>query len=184
MATLARLTFDDLAAIPEEHEGDRHELMDGELIVSPPPSIPHQIINVNLVLALGQFIRERDLGTLLTAPAGVKLSPENVLIPDLVFVAHERKHLVQHLVIDGPPSLVVEILSPGTRRRDHIDKRELYARFGVPEYWIVDPAARTVTVLALTDDHYEEVQPGEGGAIRSLVLPDLVLFSQAVFAGA
>ena len=78
---------------------------------------------------------------------------------------------------------MVEILSPGTRRRDLDIKQALYARFGVQEYWIVDPDAETVRVLALAGDQYEPVAPGEGGAIASRVLPGLTLALNDVFAG-
>ena len=81
------------------------------------------------------------------------------------------------------PDLVLEILSPGTRRRDLEIKRALYARFGVQEYWIVDPDARTLSVLALASDKFQPVPGGEGGAITSLVLPGLTLALKDVFAG-
>jgi Uma2 family endonuclease len=77
----------------------------------------------------------------------------------------------------------VEILSPGTRRRDLDTKRGLYARFGVQEYWIVDPDACTLSVLALASDKFEPVPSGEGGAITSRVLPGPVLALQEVCAG-
>jgi Uma2 family endonuclease len=78
--------------------------------------------------------------------------------------------------------LVVEILSPGTRRRDLTVKRELYARFGVREYWIVDPANRSLTVLELTGDHYRPAPPRDDQAVPSRVLPGLDLTLDAIFA--
>ena len=105
-------------------------------------------------------------------------------MPDICFVALERREMMGEKTIDIPPDLVVEILSPGTRRRDLNDKRELYARFGVREYWIVDPERQGVTVLTLTDGRYEDVPAGEGGAVRSLALPDLTLMPEALFKGA
>ena len=85
--------------------------------------------------------------------------------------------------VDAPPDLVVEILSPATRQRDLTTKREIYARFGVREYWIVDLDARTVTILALAGNTYRPVPGGEGGAIQSRVLPELRLTLEAVFEG-
>ncbi len=181
--TVKRLTYFDLDTIPEEHEGDRHELIDGELVVTPVPVMRHQRVSRNLVYALEDHVRERDLGEVHSAPTGVRLANDNLLIPDACFVSDARLGIIGDKTIDGPPDLVVEILSPGTRRRDLGHKREVYARFNVPEYWIIDPDARSVTVLTLTSDHYEEISPNADGTVRSLVLPDLSLTFEAVFKG-
>jgi Uma2 family endonuclease len=134
MATTARrLTVDDLEFIPEERLGDRHELIDGELIVTPVPVTRHQRVSVNLTLELGSFVRRERLGEVHVAPSGVRLHPETLVIPDLCFAAHDRLHIIGEKTIDGAPDLVIEILSPGTRRRDLTIKRELYERFAVPE---------------------------------------------------
>jgi Uma2 family endonuclease len=178
-----RLTYDDLEHIPQEREGDRHELIDGELVVSPSPVPVHQIISTNLVLQLGGHIAAGDLGTLIAAPIDVKFAPDNVLIPDLIFIAGDKPDAIGEKAVLAAPDLVVEILSPGTRRRDLSVKRALYARFRVREYWIVDPGARSVTVLALAGDRYEEVPALDNGTIRSRVLPDLVLAPAAAFKG-
>jgi Uma2 family endonuclease len=173
--TTRKLTYDDLEAIPQEREGDRHELIDGELVVTPVPLIKHQIVSMNIISALDRFVRDGGLGRVLHPPTGVRLTPDNLLIPDIVFVAQARLHVIGPKTIDAPPDLVVEILSPGTRRRDLETKRALYARFGVQEYWIVDPDAETVTVLALAGDRYEPVAPRDDGAIASRVLPGFTL---------
>ena len=147
--TVKRLTYDDLESIPQEREGDRHEIIDGELVVTPSPIPNHESITQNIPWALSQVVRKNKLGRLYTAPVDVRLSPDNVLIPDIIFVARERRQIVGAKVIEAAPDLVVEILSPGTRRRDLGVKRGLYARFGVREYWIVDPDERSVTVLVV-----------------------------------
>lgn len=182
MATTFKLTYDDLELIPIEREGDRHELIDGELFVTPVPVTKHQTISFNLTLALGLFVRGESRGEVRVAPSGVRLHPDTLVIPDLCFVAQDRLRIIGEKTIDGPPDLVVEILSPGTRRRDLTIKRALYARFGVQEYWIVDPDARKVLVLALVESEYEPVPVGDDGAIASRVLPDLVLTLDEVFA--
>lgn len=181
--TIKRLTYDDLEAIPQEREGDRHELIDGELVVTPSPTPNHQIISVNIEYALLLHIRERGLGMMLHAPADIRLTPDNVLIPDIIFIAQNRLHIIGPKTIDAAPDLVVEILSPGTRRRDLDTKRSLYARFGVQEYWIVDPDARSVTVLALMGDRYEPVPLADEGIIQSRVLPGLNMALATVFMG-
>ena len=181
--TVRRLTFEDLELIPEEHEGDRQELMDGALVVTPVPLIKHQIVSMNIIFALDRFVRDGGLGRVLHAPTGVRFAPDNLLIPDIVFVSQDRLYIIGPKTIDAAPDLVLEILSPGTRRRDLDIKRALYARFGVQEYWIVDPDARTLSVLALASDKFQPVPGGEGSVITSRVLPGLTLALKDVFAG-
>jgi Uma2 family endonuclease len=183
MATTARkLTYHDLETIPEERPGDRHEVIAGELVVTPSPTPAHQIASGNIAYPLEHHVREHDLGLVLYAPVDVRLTPDNVLIPDILFIARDRQHIIGEKTIDAAPDLVVEILSPGTRQRDLTVKRALYARFGVQEYWIVDLEARSVTVLTLAGDRFVPVPQGEGGAIQSRVLPDLALTVDQVFA--
>ena len=181
--TIKRLTYDDLESIPQEREGDRHEIIDGELVVTPSPIPVHQIASINVEYALVHHVRERDLGMMLHAPIDIRLTPDNVLIPDIIFIARDRLHIIGPKTIDAAPGLVVEIISPGTRRRDLTTKRELYARFGVREYWIVDLDERTVTVLALVGNTYVPVPLTGDGKIQSRVLPDLDLALAAVFTG-
>jgi Uma2 family endonuclease len=181
--TIKRLTYLDLNAIPEEHEGDRHELIDGELVVTPVPIMKHQRVSSNVVYALEDHVRQHNLGEVHTAPTGIRLADDNLLIPDVSYVSRERLGIIGEKTIDGPPDLVVEILSPGTRRRDVGVKRDLYARFRVAEYWIVEPDARSVTVLTLAGDRYEDIPASADGTVRSLVLPELHLALEAVFEG-
>src|SRR3954469_10388855 len=181
--TVKRLTYLDLDVIPEEHKGDRHELIDGELVVTPSPVPEHQVIVKNLVFRLEQHIDDKDLGTLIPAPIDVVLAPGDVLIPDIIFVRREDSDAIGDKAIMSPPSLVIEILSPGTRRRDLNVKMALYAGYRVPEYWVVDPDVRSVTVLTLAGDKYEEIPHNADNTVRSLVLPDLSLTLEAVFKG-
>lgn len=182
--TVKRLTYDDLKLIPQDREGDRHELFDGELAVSPSPAPKHQIIAKNLVFRLEQHIEAGDLGTLIPAPIDVLFDDDTVLIPDVIFIAREQVDAIGDKAIEVAPDLVIEILSPGTRRRDLNAKRAIYARFRVREYWIVDPEARTITVLTLAGERYQALPPGDDGMIRSQVLLELTLAPEAVFKGA
>jgi Uma2 family endonuclease len=182
-STTTRLIYDDLEAIPQAREGDRHELIDGELIVTPSPIPVHQIVSLNLVRQLDQHVNATGLGRLLYAPVDIRFTPGNVLIPDIVFITCDRLHIIGPKAIDGPPDLVIEILSPGTRQRDLSVKHSLYARFGVGEYWIVDPEARTMSVFSLIGDRYEPVPTAADGMIHSRVLPELELTLATVFEG-
>ena len=145
-----RLTYEDYASLPDD---ERCELIDGELIPMPSPKKIHQ----RLILDLSWILRrleEMGLGELFIAPLDVILSSFDVVQPDLIFVSNARAHIIQDY-IRGAPDLLVEILSPSTERRDRIVKRELYARHGVPEYWLIDPYAKTITVLTLGANGYD-----------------------------
>jgi Uma2 family endonuclease len=181
--TANRLTFDDLEAIPEERPGDRHELINGELVVTPSCTPHHQLVLGDVIASLDTLVRSATLGTVIPGPVGVRFTPDNVLTPDMIYVVRGRRHVIGPKVVDAPPDLIVEILSDETRQRDLTVKRDLYARFGVQEYWIVDPDVRTVTVLALAGDKYELVPAGEGSMTASRVLPGIALALTDVFAG-
>jgi len=139
-------TYRDLVALPDDRL--RHELIDGEHVVTPSPTTAHQTISLNLVRLLLPYLDRHGPGRLLYAPFDVKLSMFSVLVPDLVYFTAERfARAVNEKHAIAAPDLVVEILSPGTRRRDKGRKRAVYDREGVQEYWIVDPDARSVTTL-------------------------------------
>ena len=157
-----------------QHTSDdqRYELLDGELIMVPAPNLGHQRIDTRLGWRLAQFVEERDLGEVFFAPCDVVLSNTDVVQPDLLFVSNERAHLLLGGAnVLGAPDLVVEILSPSTAGRDQTLKRALYAKHGVQEYWLVDPDARTATVLRLAGGAFEVVALyGEGETMTSPVL--------------
>lgn len=185
MATqVARQTysFDDLERLAEEFPHKRLELIDGELFVAAAPTPPHEIITVNLLYPIETVLRPGRLGRVFTAPVAVRFTPQDVLEPDLCVVLADRLHIVGPKAIDGAPDLVVEILSPSTRVRDIREKRAVYARFGVREYWTVDPDPRTVTVELLHAGRYVPAPAGEG-VVRSTVLPGLMIPVADVFDG-
>lgn len=182
--TVRRLSNDDLDSISQEREGDRHELIDGELIVTPAATPFHQDIARNIALRLAMHVQARNLGTIYFAPVDVRLTPDIVLNPDIIFIAKDRQHMIGPKAVDAAPDLVVEILSPRTRQRDLGVKRDLYARFGVQEYWIVDPDARTLSILALHGDQFRESVGCEAGVYTSCVLPELKIPLGEVFASA
>jgi Uma2 family endonuclease len=149
-----RWTYSDLVALPDDQL--RHELIDGEHFVSPSPTTTHQEISKRLFRTLDAFVERHHLGEVLYAPFDIKLSAWTVLVPDLVFFTAARfTDVVNEKHATAAPDLVVEILSPGTRRRDLGRKRAVYDREGVGEYWIVDPDAQTITAL-------RRPRPGEG----------------------
>jgi Uma2 family endonuclease len=175
------LTAADLASIVTEREGDRVELIDGVAYVTPAPRPSHQVILDNLYSRLGQHVRAAGLGRVLTAPVDVRLSEHDVVQPDLLFIVRGRLAIIGDAAIEGAPDLVVEVLSPGTRERDRGMKRDLYARAGVREYWLVDPPARTVEILSFEGGAYVPVPPAAAGFAQSALLPGLTLDPEEVF---
>ncbi|MEM8559495.1 MAG: Uma2 family endonuclease [Bacteroidota bacterium] len=143
-----RLTYADLRAMPED--GTRYELIAGALVMSPAPRPRHQDVVTELTASLRLHAREHDLGKVYTAPIDLVLDPEAAAVqPDVVFVATDRLDIITETHLEGTPSLVVEVVSPSSRRRDEQTKRHLYAQYGIPEYWVVDPDADTVQVFRL-----------------------------------
>jgi Uma2 family endonuclease len=174
------LTYEDYAALPDD--GRRYELFEGELAVTPAPSPDHQRALAGLNDLLRQYVRSSGLGEVLFAPLDVILSASTVVQPDLVYLAPDRAALVSQRGIEGPPTLVVEVLSPSTTRADRATKRQLYARYGVPYYWIVDPAARTVEAYVLAGEGYEQAAEAWGAEPARLPpFPDLALVAASIW---
>jgi Uma2 family endonuclease len=144
-APSSQLTYEDYLLFPDD--GKRHEIIEGDHYVTPAPKTIHQRASFNLALALGAFVKRHSLGLVLTAPCDVLLSDENVVQPDLLFVSTARASIVTEDNIRGAPDLVVEIISETTRKKDEVTKRKLYERFGVQEYWLLDPELETVKIF-------------------------------------
>lgn len=141
-----RLTYDDLLLFPED-DGLRHEIIDGEHYVTAAPNLRHQELVGRLFLTIGSFVEDRpERGRVFLSPFDVVFSFHDIVEPDLVFVAPDQFEILTDKNIQGTPALVVEILSPSTRKRDREIKRQLYDRSGVREYWLVDPEQDVVTV--------------------------------------
>src|SRR5688572_4681072 len=148
-----KLTYDDFVLFPDD--GLRHELIDGEHYVTPSPNDKHQTILVNLLLLIGPWVRTHAVGKVWLAPFDVVLSPSDVVEPDLLYMSNERRaRVATDANVQGPPELVVEIGSPGTRRRDETIKRALYERGGISEYWVVDTELDVVRVYRRLDNEH------------------------------
>jgi len=142
---LRPLTIADLDAMPTD-DGNRYEIIEGELFVSTSPGLPHQIVLKNLIVLIDRFLEMNPIGMVVPNP-GLVLSEYSGVSPDIVFFLHEqRETIVTGERLTGPPALVIEIVSPGSTniRRDRVAKFQLYAKHRVPEYWIVDPKNLTV----------------------------------------
>ncbi len=148
MVAKAKYTYEDYLNTPE---GERYELLDGELVLVASPNEEHQLASVKLVSLMYPYVASRDLGWVFHAPSDIVFSDTEVVQPDLMFISKEREHIRTAANVRGAPDLVVEILSPATSKWDWKYKRELYAKYEVKEYWIIDPVNRIVTVMLLRD---------------------------------
>ena len=177
LQTSTKLTYEDFLLLPDD--GRRHEILDGEHYVNPSPNTRHQIVSMRLVIALGTFVYEHGLGEFFHPPFDVVLGGHDVVEPDLIFVSKERAHIITRTNIQGAPDLVVEILSPNNRGYDERVKYQTYERFGVGEYWIVDPEAATVTVYRRAGGTF--VRAETGGTLTTPLLPGFTLELGTVF---
>ena len=153
MTTRAILTYAGLAALPAD--GKRHELLEGEIHMTPSPRPRHQQVVGNLHLIIAEHVRRRGLGEIYLSPIDVILSDITVVVPDLVYLEAGRLGRVSDRGIEGPPTLFIEVLSPSTGPADRGIKRQLAARYGVPHYWLVDADTRVLETDALVGAVYE-----------------------------
>jgi Uma2 family endonuclease len=164
------LTYEDYLAMPDD--GRRYEILDGEVAVSAAPGTLHQIVLANLNDVVRSHVRAHGLGRVFFAPLAVILADTTVVEPDLVFVESGRMGIVTDRGLEGTPTLLVEVLSPGTTSIDREPKFRLYARHGVPYYWIVDVEGRAIEGYEAVAGAYRLVVRGAGST--PVALPPLV----------
>lgn len=174
------LTIADLDSMPED--GNRYELIEGELFVSRAPSLTHQDVVANAIFAFKSYLRKNPIGKVWPGP-GVIFSDFSGVIPDVIYISNERqKEIATGARVSGAPDLIIEILSPGTEneRRDRHAKRQLYRKYGVKEYWIVDPEKlviqvyrstklRLVATLGIRDEITTPLLPGFACKVREIL---------------
>jgi Uma2 family endonuclease len=172
-----KLTYDDFLLFPDD--GKRHELIDGEHYVTPSPNLPHQAILGNLHLVIASWLESHPVGRVFLSPLDVIFTRFDVVEPDLLYCSNERaSQILTRQNVQGVPELVVEIASPGTRKRDETIKRRLYEREGVSEYWIVDPETDVVRVYRREDAVFGrplELSRDRNDVLTTPLLPGLEL---------
>jgi Uma2 family endonuclease len=155
-------------------DGNRYEIIEGELFVSRSPGLTHQIVLANLTALIRSYLKIHPSGTVAVNP-GVVLSNITGVIPDLVFFRKEqRETIVTDDRLTGAPALVIEIVSPGPAniRRDRITKLQLYAAYRVPEYWIVDPKSKTLEKYVNSDSSLILLETlGEDENLTTMAIP-------------
>jgi Uma2 family endonuclease len=140
-----RWTYMHYAAIPDD--GKHYEVVDGVLFMTPAPSIPHQRIALRIARYMAELIEDAQLGHILIAPVDIELAPKSIVQPDVSVVLKNGRAKITETRVIGAPDLVVEISSPATVGYDHREKLGIYAQAAIPEYWLVDPHARTIKIL-------------------------------------
>ena len=180
VTTQAKLTYEDYLELPDDK---RYEIIDGELYEMTAPTVRHQELLSNLHLIFGPYVRGNLLGVVLLAPIDVIFAENDIVQPDLVFVAESRRHIIQDHAIVGAPDLVIEILSPSTATHDRNRKANLYARCGVAEYWMVDTETEAIEIRKLGDAGYDgPVETHDSGVISTTLIPGLEIRLDDVFA--
>ncbi len=143
----------------------RYELIEGDLLMTPSPVPNHQRISRKIEFVLEEFVTQNNLGEIFDAPCDVYLDEENVVQPDMLFISHHRLAIIGEKNIQGAPDLVIEIVSENSAYRDVVQKKRLYARFGVKEYWIVIPDCEEIEIYTLKDNTYQLYKSYDKGDI-------------------
>jgi len=176
------LTYEDYVQFPDD--GKRHEIIEGDHYMTPAPKIRHQRLSAKLSSKMITLADQHGLGLVLTAPCDVVLSDENVVQPDIVFVSAARAAIVTEDNIQGAPDLIIEILSESSRKKDEVTKRKLYERFGVLEYWLVDPELEIVKIFKLAQQKYGralELSKESNDVLTTALLPGLSFAVSEIF---
>jgi Uma2 family endonuclease len=174
-----KLTWEDIKDLPEE---GKTELIEGELHMAPTAGFPHQRIGTRLTVEIHPFVERHDLGEFFGRDVHIIFDENNHLEPDLCFIAKERLSIIKGAYAEGPPDLVIEILSDSNRNYDIRVKYGHYERYGVKEYWLVDPRDRSIAVYALEGERYKLVgeyragQPVETRVLAGLRLDPVRIF--------
>ena len=179
-----KLTYDDFLLFPDD--GKRHELIDGEHYVTPSPNMRHQAISGNLHFILRDWLEQHPIGRVFYAPFDVVFTQFDVVEPDLLYMSNARAaEVLTAKHVTGAPELVVEIGSPGTRKRDETIKRRLYERSGVSEYWVVDPDLDAIRVYRREAGQFgrpRELSAEAGDVMTTSLLEGLTIPLTRVFA--
>jgi Uma2 family endonuclease len=181
--TAARLTYDDCVKLPDD--GNRYEIIDGELYVQAAPVPKHQFIVANLIFAFTAHFRAHGGGRALGAPLDIVLADDRIVQPDVVVITDDRAGIIGSKNVQGAPNLVVEVLSAGNRRYDEIQKRKVYESSGVEEYWIVDPEVELMKIYRASRGAFVlagEIDTDTGGTITTPLLPRFAVDVREIFA--
>jgi Uma2 family endonuclease len=167
-------TYADYCVLPQDF--NRHEIIEGDHVVTPSPTTKHQRVLANLTSLLNAYVNAQGLGIVLAAPMDVLLAPTSVVQPDLLFISKERLGIIKEANIQGAPDLVVEVLSPSTAAIDRGGKMSLYARYGVLHYWILEARQLSLETYEIREGEYELTsQFKKDDPVKVSLFPGLVI---------
>lgn len=162
-------------------EGPPQQLIKGEIIMTPSPTPMHQNISIELAVLLRNYVKNNNLGYILTAPLDVFLTEKDVFQPDIIFISNDKKEMIKNK-IKGAPELVVEILSPSNAYYDLSHKKNIYEETGVKEFWVVDPVEKTVEIFENVNGTFITISKAKTkGVINSKILPGLKVEIEKLF---
>ena len=174
-----KITYADYLKI---EDNNRYEIFNGELLMVPAPSTDHQEISGNIGFLIWSFVKQKGLGKVFNAPVDVVFDDDEVFQPDIIFIKSENQSIIGKNAIQGVPDLIVEIVSPSSAFYDTIEKKEVYGKYGVTEYWLVFPDEKVIEIFILGKEGYVEFcKSKKKGIVKSNVLEGLEIDSKDVF---
>ncbi|MEW6238351.1 MAG: Uma2 family endonuclease [Candidatus Omnitrophota bacterium] len=179
IATSIQFTYEDYLHFSEDK---RYEIIEGEVYMVQSPLTYHQRVSGNIFRVIAEYVEDRHLGVTFSAPLDVVLSDIDVVQPDILFVSNENAGIITDKNIQGAPDMVIEILSPSSDYKDKVLKSKLYAKFGVKEYWLVDPGAKQIQVFTRKDAAlalWNAYRLDE--TMHSALWPELILELKSIF---
>lgn len=176
-----KYTYEDYLNLPDD--GNRYEIINGELIMTASPVTSHQKVSIFLSTEIQVYVTKENIGFVFYSPYDVIFDDKNIYQPDILFISKENKNIITEENIKGSPDLIVEILSPSTAYYDLFEKKEVYEKFGVKEYWIVDPQKHWIEIFALKQNKYVLYSRTEKkGKVKSSLFKKLDIDASKLFA--
>lgn len=177
--TRKKTTYTDYVKIDDRN---RYEVFNGELRMVPAPSTNHQFISRDLEILVWNFVSKNGLGEVLDAPVDVVFDDEEVYQPDIVFIKRDRQGIIERDAIHGVPNIIMEIVSPSSIFYDTVEKKEIYRKYGVNEYWLVFPEEKAIEVFVLENGEYWEFcRCKKNGCVTSKILEGLKIYAKDIF---
>ncbi len=176
-----KYTYEDYLNLPDD--GNRYEIINGDLIMTASPVTSHQKISIFLSTEIQVYVTKENIGFVFYSPYDVIFDDKNIYQPDILFISKENKNIITEENIKGSPDLIVEILSPSTAYYDLFEKKEVYEKFGVKEYWIVDPQKHWIEIYTLKQNKYVLFNRTEKkGKVKSSLFKKLDIDASKLFA--
>ncbi len=174
-----KYTYEDYQKLPE---GSACQLINGELIMSPSPNVYHQKISSRIFIRLNKFVEEHSCGTVLYSPIDVYFDEFETYQPDIVFISKQRETIIKEKRIEGAPDLIIEILSESNAYYDLRLKKNIYEKYGVKEYWIVDPIDKSLEVYVNEGNEFTLLYKKQTrGEVKSKFLSELIMEVEEIF---